>query len=264
MAAGSLKLLALDTSTEVMSVAVMRTDAGAARIWQHTAPGGAKASIGLIAGVLDLMQQSGMALRELDAICFGSGPGSFTGLRTACSVAQGLGFGAGVPLLPVNALLTIAEEARSRAEAEGLPLQTGQIIFALLDARMDEVYAAPYQWCGHGWKALGSSLLLRPEALPTEIVAEAGPTADSASVPVWLAGNVFGPYAQRLPAGWQQARQIEALPTATAMLRLAPQLLAEGLAVPAEQALPAYIRDKVAQTTAERTAIKAAQEARPS
>lgn len=264
MTTPTLKLLAIDTSTEVLSVAVARTQHGQTQLWQHTGPGAAKASTGLIASVLDLMQQSGMALRELDAICFGSGPGSFTGLRTACSVAQGLGFGAGVPLLGIHTLMAVAEEARglvAGAPAAGAAPESaaaqpamlaGQVVLSLIDARMDEVYAAAYQWSGAQWQALSDSLLLRPQDLPVDRWADAD---------VWVAGNALGPYASRLPQRWQQARHIEALPTARAMLRLAPQLLAQGLAVPAEQALPAYIRDKVAQTTAEREALRAAQAA---
>jgi tRNA threonylcarbamoyladenosine biosynthesis protein TsaB len=241
-----MKLLAFDTSTDALSIAVSRDDGLAAGLWQLQAAGGAQASQGLIAGVLELMHQSGMALAELDAICFGCGPGSFTGLRTACAVAQGLAFGAQVPVLPVNSLLALAEEARHSA----LPAVPRAQVTALLDARMDEIYLARFAFDAGQWSELQGAMLVKPEAvlLPVTDVGEAV-----------AAGNVFGVYGTRLSGLLQSTARIQALPQATAMLRLAPHLLAAGLAVPAEQALPTYVRDKVAQTTAERAAIKAAQ-----
>ena len=245
-----MKLLAFDTSTDAMSIAVSRDDGARAGLWQQQGVGGAQASAGLIAGVLELMRHSGLQLRELDAICFGCGPGSFTGLRTACAVAQGLAFGAAVPVLPVNSLLAVAEEARHTELAD---LQSVQLS-ALLDARMDEIYTAHFAYAQGQWTELQAAHLLRPEAVTLP---------DSALLRA-VAGNVFAVYGARLsglPVPAQAAPRIHALPQATALLRLAPQLLARGLAVPAAQALPTYIRDKVAQTTAERAAIKAAQAA---
>jgi tRNA threonylcarbamoyladenosine biosynthesis protein TsaB len=240
-----MKLLAFDTSTDAMSIAVSRNDGSAAGLWQMQGAGGAKASAGLIAGVLELMQQSGLALAELDAICFGCGPGSFTGLRTACAVAQGLAFGAGVPVLPVNSLLAVAEEARHTALAG----QIGGQVTALLDARMDEIYVAHYAFEGSSWTELQAAHLLRPEAVALPV----------STLPHTAAGNAFTVYGPRLTALGADVAQVTALPQATALLRLAPQLLAQGRAVPAAEALPTYVRDKVAQTTAERAAIKAAQ-----
>jgi tRNA threonylcarbamoyladenosine biosynthesis protein TsaB len=89
-----LNLLAFDTSTEIMSVAVRRGGPGSPAPLEHQAAGGAQASTALIPAIQDLLARAGLRLPELDAIVFGRGPGSFTGLRTACSVAQGLGFGA--------------------------------------------------------------------------------------------------------------------------------------------------------------------------
>jgi tRNA threonylcarbamoyladenosine biosynthesis protein TsaB len=243
-----MKLLAFDTSTDVMSIAVSRDDGAAAGLWQQQGEGGAKASASLIPGVLELMRQSGMELRELDAICFGCGPGSFTGLRTACSVAQGLAFGANVPVLPVNSLLAVAEEARHSALAAAV---CGQVT-ALLDARMDEIYTATFAFDAGLWTELQPAMLLKPEgvALPQPGAGEAV-----------AAGNAFAAYGARLVGLPTTAARIQALPQAAAMLRLAPQLLAGGKAVSAEHALPTYVRDKVAQTTAERAAIKAAQAA---
>lgn len=237
-----MNFLAFDTSTELMSIAVSRTVDGAVSRWEHTGVGGSQASARLIAQVMALLQQADLPLTDLDAICFGAGPGSFTGLRTACAVAQGLAYGAGVPVLAVDSLMAVAEEARFQALAD----QPACRITALLDARMDEMYAATWGWDGARWTELVDSALLRPEALQ----------ADGAV----LAGNVFGVYAGRLgvgQGGLKDALQVTALPTATAMLRVAPQMLAAGLAVDAAQALPRYIRDKVAKTTAERDHEKA-------
>jgi len=223
-----LNLLALDTSTEVFAIAVQR----GGEVLQHQAPGGAQASAALIPAIQHLLARAGVTLAELDAIVFGRGPGSFTGLRTACSVTQGLAFGAKVPVLPVETLLAVAEEARSSAGVTR--------VVALLDARMDEVYAAACEWDGRAWQRHGDIALCAPQ--------------DVAVPPGWaMAGNAFAGYGSRLPAG----QRVEALPTATALLRLAPALLAAGHAVPATGALPLYIRDKVARTTAERAAARA-------
>lgn len=270
-----MNLLAFDTSTDVMSIAVQRGAAADApavsgartlqstqqhRTWQHTAAGGAQASTTLIPAIQRLMQQAGLAFDELDAIAFGRGPGSFTGLRTACSVAQGLAFGAGVPVLPVDSLLVVAEEARYQQSLIRHPRQADPLgspdpldhrdplqpparfrVLAVLDARMDEVYAAYYEFNSKLCMTVAGYSLISPEKL----VLEDG----------WaITGNAFAAYGERLPG--DKAAHIHALPTASAMLRLAPALLAAGHAVPADQALPTYIRDKVAKTTQERAQEK--------
>ncbi|MES2929384.1 MAG: tRNA (adenosine(37)-N6)-threonylcarbamoyltransferase complex dimerization subunit type 1 TsaB [Pseudomonadota bacterium] len=232
-----MNLLAFDTSTDTLSIAVQHGDA----VWQHTGPGGAQASATLIPTVRSLMAQAGLSFDTLEAIVFGRGPGSFTGLRTACAVAQGLAFGAragqGVPVLPVDTLLAVAEEAR---HAHGCT----QVV-AVLDARMDEVYHARCEWvAAEGrWHTEADFGLGAPES----VLAPAGWT---------VAGNARTPYGERLAP---TAAHMAALPTATALLRLAPALLAADEGVPASDALPRYIRDKVAQTTAERAALRAAQ-----
>jgi tRNA threonylcarbamoyladenosine biosynthesis protein TsaB len=235
----TMKLLAFDTSTELISIAVTRPVGGVAQVWQHTGAGGAQASSGLIPAIEQLMAQAELRFDELDAIAFGRGPGSFTGLRTACSVAQGLGFGAGRPVLPVDTLLTLAEEARQFFAPE---LKQSRVL-ALLDARMDEMYAAHYEFDNGVWIQREDYRLIRPEDLALQ-----GSTV--------LAGNVFGVYGERLGVVPEVPRW-QALPTATAMLRLAPALLAAGHAVDPALALPRYIRDKVAKTTLERAAEKA-------
>lgn len=247
-----MNLLAFDTGTEMMSIAVSRTVDGQMQQWQHTASGGARASTDLIPAILGLVQQAGLRLDALDAICFGSGPGSFTGLRTACSVAQGLAFGAGVPVLAVDSLLAVAEEARHAS----LSAQPSGVVTALLDARMDEMYGATFGFDNGQWTELAGSALVAPERL-----VRVAPASAASPTPWVLVGNVFAVYGDRVAAqdpAAVKALRITALPTATAMLRLAPQLLAAGKAVSAEHALPSYIRDKVAKTTAERMAEKAA------
>jgi tRNA threonylcarbamoyladenosine biosynthesis protein TsaB len=224
----SLKLLAFDTSTEIMSIAVTN----GTKTWQHTAEGGAKTSAALIPAILALLKEANLTLQQLDAIVFGRGPGSFTGLRTACSVAQGLAFGAGdVLVLPVDTLLAVAETARFSHGATQIQ--------AVLDARMGEVYAASYEFIDGHWQAQASIQLCHQDQLPSQSGYR-------------YAGNVMK------IEGSIETESIEALPTATAMLRLAPAMLAAGLGVSADQALPLYIRDKVAQTTAERSALKLA------
>lgn len=227
-----MNLLAFDTSTEVLSIAVQ---CGMAPPLIHEGPGAALASASLIPTIQGLLDRAGLRLQHLDAIVFGRGPGSFTGLRTACSVAQGLAFGTGKPVLPVDTLLAVAEEARVAAGFER--------VIAVIDARMDEVYSAAYAYDNGRWRQEGDFALGPPE---------------SVDVPDgWAsAGNAFAAYGNRLPAG---APHAVALPTAAALLRLAPAMLEAGLAVSAAQALPLYIRDKVAQTTAERAAIRASQ-----
>lgn len=248
-----LNLLAFDTSTDVMSVAVSRTRAGRVQVWQHTAPGGAQTSTALIPAILALMHGAGLALADLHAICFGSGPGSFTGLRTACSVAQGLALGAQVPVLAVDSLLAVAEEARHTSLAN----PPSAVVTALLDARMDELYAGTYGFDGAVWTERTPAALVRPE----DLTHWAGDGATTAHAPWAMAGNVFAVYGERVGASSPAAAaapRIPALPTATAMLRLAPAMLANGLATSAEHAMPRYVRDKVAKTTAERAAEKAA------
>jgi tRNA threonylcarbamoyladenosine biosynthesis protein TsaB len=241
--------LAFDTSTDVLSLAVARGD----QVWTQTLPGGAQASSGLIPAVLAMLAEADMPLASLDAIVFGRGPGSFTGLRTACAVAQGLAFGSDVPVLPVDTLLAVAEEARwSQVQAGIITSDAELTVLALLDARMDEVYSAAYRW----EPVPGANLGRWHEASPLQVGAP-----EKLQVPddrmVLQAGNAFAYYGDRLPRVAPGGLRCEALPTAAALLRLAPALWAQGLAVLAEQAMPLYIRDKVANTTAEREAMKA-------
>jgi tRNA threonylcarbamoyladenosine biosynthesis protein TsaB len=200
-----------------------------------------------------MLAEADMPLASLDAIVFGRGPGSFTGLRTACAVAQGLAFGADVPVLPVDTLMAVAEEARwAQVQAGAIAPDAELTVLALLDARMDEVYSAAYRW----EPVPGSSHGRWQEAAPLQVGAPEKLQMSHNRV-VLQAGNAFATYGDRLPRVAPGGLRCEALPTAAALLRLAPALWAQGLTVPAEQAMPLYIRDKVANTTAEREAIKA-------
>ena len=232
-------LLAFDTATEHLSIAV----AAHGRVLTHQAVGGAQASATLIPAILALLSEAGVTLRELDAIAFGRGPGAFTGLRTACSVAQGLAFGANKPVLPVDTLLAVAEDARAGREAV--------CAWAVMDARMDEVYAAQYRFAAGTWSVIDAPMLITPEALNARWQVQA---------PQLVAGSALVAFGARLHVGAAELAP-GALPRAAAMLPLARALWAQGGAVDAAHALPLYLRDKVAQTTAERELVRAAKEA---
>jgi tRNA threonylcarbamoyladenosine biosynthesis protein TsaB len=229
-------LLAFDTATERVSVAL----AHAGRVFVRDAAGGAQASATLLPAVQALLAEAGVALRDLGAIAFGRGPGAFTGLRTACAVAQGLALGTGRPVVPVDTLLALAEDARAAA-----PLPPGSAVWAVLDARMGELYAAQYRWDGARWFVLDAPLLATPLALSARW-AEAPPR--------FVAGRALEAFADRLDLHGAQALP-QAEPRAAALLRVAAEQFArEGGTDPA-LALPLYVRDKVAQTTAEREAV---------
>ena len=202
-----MKLLAFDTSTEVMSIAVQN----GADVYEFVGVGGAQASSRLIPEIQALMAQAGLALQALDGIAFGAGPGAFTGLRASCAVAQGLGFGANVPLLSINTLHAVALHIHAKTSE--------QTITAALDARMGEIY----------WQVFDFS-------------------ANGLGVPV---GE------PQLSKADTQSFALDTLPTALTFLDLAVDMLAKSLLTAPADALPLYVRNKVAQTTAEREAAKA-------
>ena len=256
----ALRLLALETSTDTLSVA-LGSGAPGAPLWQHTGPGGAQASATLLPLVQTLLTQAGWTLHSLDAVVFGRGPGSFTGLRTACAVAQGLAYGAqspsqpgGLPVLAVDTLLALAQAACHTLEQASDPVPG--VIVALLDARMDELYVAPYARTAQGLSPLAPPRLCAPQDLGAYLAQCLPADAGLAEGRCLLAGNVFAAYADRL--AHVPGQRLQALPGASALLQLAPGLLAGGAAVAARDALPLYVRDKVAQTTAERDALRLA------
>ena len=229
-------LIAFDTATERLTIAVKgRGD----RIWSHEGEGGAQASVALLPALLALLEQAGLALGDLDAIAFGRGPGAFTGLRTACSVAQGLAFGAGKPVLPIDSLLAVAEEARAGAPAFR--------VWSTIDARMAQIYAAEYEHADGRWRTVTPPLLTDCEALDLRWRDQP---------PAAIAGDALRVYAGRLPTFGAMLAP-DARPGAVAMLALAELAWAAGGGVEPALALPLYVRDKVAQTTLERDAARA-------
>lgn len=231
-----MNLLAFDTSTDHLSIAVQR----GAQNWQYSGPGAAQSSATLIPTMLSLLAQAGLDRGDVQAVVFGRGPGSFTGLRTACAVAQGWALGTGCAVLPIDTLLVVAEQAR---------VQHGcQRVVATLDARMNEVYHAPYVWQEGQWQCAAPVALSAPQAVSV---------ADGFT----LVGNALAAYGTQLAPHTLTCARYPALPTARALLRLAAPLLAQGAAVSAAQAQPLYVRDKVAQTSAERQALAQARSA---
>lgn len=224
-------LLAFDTSTEQMSIGLAIDD----RVWLSESTGGATASTDLLPTITALLAQAGAGLRDLDSIAFGQGPGAFTGLRTACSVAQGLGFGIARPLIALDSLLAVAEDARRGAESLDL--------WSVMDARMGEIYFAHYQFAAGRWTTVHPAALITPEDLNA---------LWSSDPPHHLAGSALKAFADQLHVGAAVCHP-DALPRAQALLTLAGLGWAQGRTVPAEAALPVYVRNKVARTTAERS-----------
>jgi tRNA threonylcarbamoyladenosine biosynthesis protein TsaB len=229
-----MKLLAIDTSTEAMALALCVGE----QQWLHLGEGGAKTSAQLLPQVQALLKAAGLALHDLDALAFGAGPGAFTGLRTACSVVQGLAFGVDKPVLPLDSLLIVAEAARQGREAFEVEVA--------MDARMGEVYAAAYAYAAGQWQV---------QRAPGLYAAAALGAMWQAKPPGAIAGTALAALAPALtlPPGAQVA---QAEGRAAALLRCARMAFAQGQAVPAAQALPVYVRNKVAHTTAERLAAK--------
>jgi tRNA threonylcarbamoyladenosine biosynthesis protein TsaB len=235
-------LLAFDTSTERLAVAA-RGPRGAFGV---NAAGGPAASRHLLPQIHAVLAQAGAVLPDVAAIGFGRGPGAFTGLRTSCAVAQGLGFALARPLLALDSLLVVAEDAFAGPGAAG-----GGCFAVAADARMDEVYGAVYV-LEADWRALREPALYTLPAWNAQL-------EDIGASLHGIAGSALNAFGTRLhrPAG-VAVRENEA-DRASALLRLAVRAHAAGRVLAPEVALPLYLRDKVALTTAEREAARAAQ-----
>jgi tRNA threonylcarbamoyladenosine biosynthesis protein TsaB len=229
-----LKILALDTSTELCSVALSIDGA----MLSHEVVAGNSHSELLLPMIDDLLAEAGWRLQDLDGLAYGRGPGSFTGLRIGCGVAQGLAFGADLPVVGVVTLAAIAEEVHDSMGEGDRPTD----VLACIDARMHEVYAAAYRCHAGTLVELLPPTVLRPGAL---VLPEAA---------IWIgAGNGFATYPDLLQGQLAEVRP-DIHPRARAVARLALARFAAGEAGPAESAEPLYIRDRVALKTCERQA----------
>lgn len=229
-------ILAIETSTEIASAAILFDG----RLKSAEAAGVQTHSQSLLPMVQNLLLQAGLRLQDCDAIAFGAGPGSFTGVRTACGIAQGLAFGLGLPVLPISTLLAMAEQARQQCGAVQ--------VMPILDARMGEVYWAKYGFDG-AWQTLDQAALANPAALPT---------LDG----VFACGNGLtlcpdGHFASAQKPAADASDAIRIMPHAQYIARLGQIALANGHGLPASEAQPLYLRNKVAQTTVERMAERA-------
>lgn len=222
-------LLAVETSTELCSVALWRD--GDLSV-QETLTENRHSEL-LVPMVSGLLARAGLAPRDLEALAFGQGPGSFTGLRIACGFVQGLAFGTGCPVIAVPSLLALAEQARE-----------GQVVTAL-DARMGEAYLAAYARDGEDWSEVLAPSLVRRGSLPDLPGRRWVATGSGFDRHDWLRDRYRDVVQMRLEGD---------LPRAAAVARVAVRRLRRGEALPAERAAPLYLRDKVALTTEERRA----------
>jgi len=219
-------LLALDASTEACSCAVLHN----AEVVEHyeMVP---RQHTRLILPMIDrLMATCGVRFADLDAIAFGKGPGSFTGLRIAAGVAQGLAFAADLPVLPVSTLAAVA--LQSAADDDTL-------VLSCLDARIDEIYWGWYHVKNGAPALLGEERLSRPEAVPAELPFRHGQ--------VQIAGNGLL-YRERLSPSLLADIAVckpELLPRSSAIVRIAAKLWQDGSTIAPESVNPVYLRDKV-------------------
>jgi len=219
-----MKLLALDTATEACSVSLAISD----RQLDRFAELGRGHAERLLPMVDELLAEAGLGLRDLDAIAFGRGPGGFTGVRLAASVAQGLAFGADLGVVPVSDLAAVAQRAAGlHAGAER--------VLVVNDARMQEVYwaefsAGPWVEIAGGEKVSAASEVVLPQATR------------------WVAAGRGLRVAPTLAERCRQAGAVvldDLLPRASEVLALARPLVAAGQLLPPELALPVYVRDRV-------------------
>jgi tRNA threonylcarbamoyladenosine biosynthesis protein TsaB len=227
-----MKILALDTSTEYLSLALWLDG----EIFTRDLLAGQTHSQQILPLLGELLDEAKVTIDDLDGIAFGAGPGSFTGLRIGCGVAQGLAFGANLPVVGVGTLLALA--ANSGANR----------VIACLDARMGEVYHATYAKNGAEWNEIIPPGLYKPDAVPHV-------EGDG-----WVGtGSGWAAYSEQLKTCYgSQITGVfpDAYPQALDIATLAKPLFEAGLGQAAAEAAPVYIRNKVAFKTGERELAK--------
>jgi len=260
-------LLALDASMECYSVALARTSVGAAGPVPHLSqffirhgPIDVRSGNRMLPAVQEVLDEAQCLLQICEILAVGAGPGAFTGLRTAVGVAQGLAFALRVPVVPVNTLMACAQAAKSHDASV-------RRVLSAIDARMDQVYWAVFEWddATMCWKTLRPACVTAPESvLMTGLMTEGRhqgidiqPGREAACVTPMamaftLAGNAATVFGSRLAASAHAAHiDTQALPHARHIATLAWHLCASE-AVPADEAVPDYIRNQVALTTVQR------------
>ena len=222
-------ILALETSTEIASAALLCGD----RLIARESSGVRTHSQTILPMVQSLLEQAGITLAQCDAIAFGAGPGSFTGVRTACGITQGLAFGADLPVIPIVTLQAMAQACRQTTGASD--------VLAMLDARMGEIYWAQYRF-SNGWNTVHEPALSTASGIVL-------------STEVTVCGNGFSVYSETM--GTDRAMRLaqpEIMPHATHVASLARLEFIANRTVAARDAQPIYLRNKVAMTTSERLA----------
>jgi tRNA threonylcarbamoyladenosine biosynthesis protein TsaB len=216
-------ILAIDAATEACSVALSVDGQSYSSFvvcpQQH--------SQRLLPMVEDILRQAGIDLDEVDYLAYGQGPGSFTGIRIATGVMQGLAMGADIPVIGISTLATLAQQAISEFGANE--------VVAAIDARMQEVYIACYENI-HGVATIRESEKVLP---PLEAL-----TVFTSSPELCAVGTGWAAYDELSHLDIDYHPQI-LYPNALHMLTLAESAAAKGMAVPVEQAQPTYLRDKV-------------------
>jgi tRNA threonylcarbamoyladenosine biosynthesis protein TsaB len=242
-------LVALDTATEVAHLALCL----GGEVQVQALGGAAQASATTLPGLQAMLAQSGLGWPAVQAIAFGQGPGAFTGLRTACAIAQGLALGLNLPVIALDTLMAVAESARRQQPTIAQALASGRgPLWVLQDARMSEVYAAAYTWTDGTLQQVQAPALWPLSHWQAQI---------DAGCICLAAGSALLAY----PAHTQSLRALGALlapgaqPDGLALGQLAQQAWARGETLDAALALPLYVRDKVAQTTAERMSERMAE-----